>query len=385
MKLRKDLEQHIAVFGESGSGKTVLLSSFYGAAQEAEFKAQNSYEVISDDGLGGRLHQNYLGMKRSAILPDSTRFSATSYTFRVRPQGQTELPRNAPFDTLRLVWHDYPGEWFEGFVSGQEEEQRRIGAFKALLESDVALLLVDGQRLLDNKGQEERYLKSLFTTMRNELARTKDDLLADGKLTEFPRIWIIALSKADLLPDMDVYEFRDLIIEKAAVELESLSKELKSLLESSEALTVGEDYLLLSSAKFSPGSIQVNQRIGLDLLLPVAALFPMERLVAWHRNRLLPAQAFEKLLGDASALALPFLNRISSLKLIAKLPAPVQGILGSAAFAMAQKAATMSLDSLRRINAEAQARNDYLTAMVSGFGMTIEQGINDRILIKGRA
>ncbi len=30
------LEQHIAVFGESGSGKTVLVSSFYGAAQDLE-------------------------------------------------------------------------------------------------------------------------------------------------------------------------------------------------------------------------------------------------------------------------------------------------------------------------------------------------------------
>jgi ABC-type dipeptide/oligopeptide/nickel transport system ATPase component len=35
-KTRKK-EQHIAVFGESGSGKTVLVSSFYGAAREQQF------------------------------------------------------------------------------------------------------------------------------------------------------------------------------------------------------------------------------------------------------------------------------------------------------------------------------------------------------------
>jgi ABC-type lipoprotein export system ATPase subunit len=33
MQLKRALEQHIAVFGESGSGKTVMLSSFYGATQ----------------------------------------------------------------------------------------------------------------------------------------------------------------------------------------------------------------------------------------------------------------------------------------------------------------------------------------------------------------
>jgi hypothetical protein len=31
-----------------------------------------------------------------------------------------------------------------------------------LLRSDVAILLVDGQKLLDNAGEEERYLKSLL-------------------------------------------------------------------------------------------------------------------------------------------------------------------------------------------------------------------------------
>jgi len=30
------LEQHIAVFGERGSGKTVLLSSFYGLMREKQ-------------------------------------------------------------------------------------------------------------------------------------------------------------------------------------------------------------------------------------------------------------------------------------------------------------------------------------------------------------
>jgi hypothetical protein len=39
-------EQNLAVFGESGSGKTVLLSSFFGASQEPSFPAENLYKVL---------------------------------------------------------------------------------------------------------------------------------------------------------------------------------------------------------------------------------------------------------------------------------------------------------------------------------------------------
>jgi predicted ATPase len=56
-------EQNLAVFGESGSGKTVLLSSFYGASQEPSFRAESLYKVLADDtGQGTRLRQNYLRM-----------------------------------------------------------------------------------------------------------------------------------------------------------------------------------------------------------------------------------------------------------------------------------------------------------------------------------
>ncbi len=74
-------------------------------------------------------------------------------------------------------WHDYPGEWFEQDVSGPEEARRRVDAFEALLGSDVALLLVDGQRLVENSGREQGYLKSLLSNFRNGLLSLKGDLL----------------------------------------------------------------------------------------------------------------------------------------------------------------------------------------------------------------
>jgi hypothetical protein len=60
-------EQNLAVFGLGGSGKTVLLSSFYGASQEQSFLTKNLYQVLADDtGQHMRLLQNYLRMRNQA-------------------------------------------------------------------------------------------------------------------------------------------------------------------------------------------------------------------------------------------------------------------------------------------------------------------------------
>ena len=48
MKPSRVLEQNIAVFGASGSGKTVMLSSFYGATQEPQYRQNNLFHVVAD-------------------------------------------------------------------------------------------------------------------------------------------------------------------------------------------------------------------------------------------------------------------------------------------------------------------------------------------------
>jgi hypothetical protein len=382
MQLSRALVQQIAVFGESGSGKTVLLSSFYGATQEPQYRQKTLFDVVADDiGQGNRLHRNYLGMRDSARPPISTHFSATSYSFSIRlKEGSgTKAMTARPFDTLRLVWHDYPGEWFEQDVSGPEEAERRVDTFRSLLGSDVALLLVDGQRLLDNSGEEERYLKSLLNNFRNGLLTLKDDLLEDGKpLVEFPRIWIIALSKSDLLPNVNVFNFRDLLIGKACDEIEELRKVLARLVEASDALSVGEDFMLLSSAKFEPDKIEVTKRVGLDLILPLAAMLPFERLVRWEQVTQIPLKVLENLLGGAGDLVV-----VKWIGRKVRLPGTM-GRLLKVAVPIFLSVAKLAGEKLGEINSEALGKHDYLIATLTSFRMDLNKAEEEEILLRSR-
>ncbi len=384
MELSRTLEQQIAVFGESGSGKTVLISAFYGATQEPHFLKASQFDVTADNtGQGHQLHRNYLGMRDSGLRPGPTKFAATSYAFTIKlRQKATKAASSQPFDALRLIWHDYPGEWFEQDVSGVEESQRRLDTFKALLGSDVALLLVDGQRLLDNRGEEERYLKSLLGSLRTGLLRLKDDLLEDGKpLVRFPRIWVLALSKADLLPDLDVFGLRDLIVSKASDDLEELRRVLASLIDSGEALAVGEDFLLLSSARFEDGRIEVSERVGLDYLLPLSAMLPFERHVRWVEEKRAGAKVVEDLVVGLGPLAIALIGK-------AKIAGPVGkvlALLNKDGMNKAINAAAQLVGSrLVQMNADALAKHDHMAAVLSRFRLDLDDAEERNILLRSK-
>lgn len=376
MDVSRALEQHIAVFGESGSGKTVLVSSFYGATQEPHYLKNSLFNVVADDiGQGSRLHRNYLGMRDSALAPQPTRFNATSYSFSIKLKNDPKVVRSRPFDALRVVWHDYPGEWFEQAVSGSEA-QRRIDTFRALLGSDVALLLVDGQRLVDNSGEEERYLKSLLANFRNGLLSLRDQLLEEGKpLVEFPRIWVMALSKSDLLPDLDVYKFRDLLIAKAGEDIDELRYVLAGLVEASDALSVGEDFLLLSSAKFEAGKIEVTERVGVNMILPLAAMLPFERHARWAQRKQIPGKVAESLLRGVGPLA----DVLAGRKV--KLPGPLGQVLKIVGPGL-KVATEVAGDKLKEINAEALTKHDYLKATLTRFQMDLDKGEEEQVLLR---
>jgi hypothetical protein len=247
---------------------------------------------------------------------------------------------------------------------------------------------VDGQKLLAYKDEEERYLKSLLTNFSQGLLRLKEDLLAsEGRLVEFPRIWIIALSKADLFPDWDVHSFRDLVIWKAAEHIEHLRATLQEFVITPEALSVGDDFMLLSSAKFElssadaePVRIDVTKRVGIDLILPVASLLPLERLVQWQEKIMIPMPVLESLADNADSIAEVLIGAKTFHKLVAKIPRV--GPLARKAIPALAAAVKIVGPQLRQINERARERHDYLTATLTQFKLNLEQGEADRLLFK---
>lgn len=382
----KAKEQNIAVFGESGSGKTVLLSSFFGGTQEPSFVRDSPYKVIADDtGQGTRLRQNYLKMKNTAQAPRHTEFEAASYSFTVKPNDgeDTKASKAHPFSALRLVWHDYPGEWFTEDPTSELLAARRVETFVKLLKSDVALVLVDGQKLLDYAGEEEKYLKSMLWGLRGGLEKLKDDILSDGKpLTVFPRIWVIALSKADLHPGLDVHGFQDLVVEKAAGDVTALHETLKSFVQVPEAMSIGEDFLLLSSAKFEPSKIEVTQRVGLDLILPVASMLPLERVAQWANRLDIPLRVLAGLVDNADEVAAILTASAKFItKFLAKIP-KIGPVLSRIAVPALVAAVRLSKSKLEEIHAQALADKDYLTATLTQFRIDLERGVKDNLLVK---
>jgi hypothetical protein len=379
-------EQNIAVFGERGSGKTVLLSSFFGATQEPSWRDQNLYKVVADDtGQGTRLRQNYLKMKKAAQAPVPDRFAATRYSFTVKPNNSDDpkAAKSQPFTALRLVWHDYPGEWFEEDPSSDEETTRRIETFTKLLRSDVAVVLVDGQKLLDHAGEEDKYLKAMLWGLRDGLDKLKDDILPEGKpLVDFPRIWVLALSKADLHPGVDVHQFQDLVVEKAAGDIAALHETLKGFVQVPEALSFGEDFMLLSSAKFEPGKIEVAQRVGLDLVLPVASMLPLERMAQWADRFDIPLKVLGGLVDNAEELAgVLAVGTAVVAKFLAKVP-KVGPLLGKVAVPLLVAAVQLSTSKLEEIHTQALADRDYLTATLAQFRLDLDRGVKDNLLVK---
>ena len=257
-----------------------------------------------------------------------------------------------------------------------------MDTFRSLLSSDIAFFLVDAQLLIDNAGAEERYLKSVFSNFSTGLFTLKDEILSEGKkLEEFPRIWVIALSKADLLPEMDVSRFRDLVIEKAGSEVIQLRDTLSEFVEDSEALALGEDFMLLSGAKFEVDTIDVKENIGADLILPLAAILPLERHARWHQAGLLRLRAVERLLSIGTLGAGAVAAALLGIRLRFGRLALLQGLIATdMSPERIEEAANLAGEKLRARHAEALEQHNYLTATLTGFKIALEQAEDDRIL-----
>jgi GTPase SAR1 family protein len=347
---RSKFEQHVAVFGESGSGKTMLLSVFYGHQQATVFSKRTGYKLLAADTTQGqKLLQTYHRIE-DGMLPPQTRYRQTAFPFKIRINGLRK-------DAGRLVWHDYPGEWWSETREG-EEGQRKNEAFKALLCSDIALFLIDGQRLRDN---HEHYLTRLFKSFRDELSRQRGNLTEDEALIKtFPRVWIICLTKADLFPGKNVEWFRAEVLKKACGEVEALREEICSMVAKPEFVSLGNDYLLLSSAKFDPetgGVEDPKKTIGIELISPLVFITPLRYAAKWS--------GFEK---NSKRFVELFINALRGLTTAWLKWVPFVGRF----FQLLDELAKDGVSKLHQLHKQAVENDDAVDAVLTAFLIRLE-------------
>lgn len=296
---RSQAEQHIALFGESGSGKTTLLTVFYGYQQDINFQKESGYSLRADDSTQG---QTLLNSFWNLSSTPPTRLESRKYSFTIRLKTGSD---GVSKDAAHLVWHDYPGGWWTETRTGEEQKDKEQ-TFLSLMSSDVALFLVDGDKL---KESGDRYLKRLFCNFRDELGRLKEYPALKNRfpLTHFPRIWLICLSKADLLPEMTAESFKQRVLSVANDELQAVKREIQEIIEVPELFTLGDDYLLLSAAEYDENNDRITnleKREGVDLVVPIAFTVPIKRSLAWAKRK---GSAISK-----TATAIEFIRRLTS-------------------------------------------------------------------------
>ena len=184
--------------------------------------------------------------------------------------------------------------------------------------------------------------------------------------------------------------FRDLVILNAGEDLNRLRATIEDLIETPEALSIGEDFMLLSSAKFElrsdeqvPVEIDMTQRVGLDLVLPVASLLPMERRVQWSKRMDIPRKVLDSLADGAELLAVGLTG--GKYATVEKLLSTVSRT--HKASRVAYKALPVLADAvglagtkLKEMNEQARAQHDYLRATLTQFKWELEQGNDDKVI-----
>lgn len=286
----------LAFFGESGSGKTSLVSSYFGYQQRHAFEQQHGYRLSAvDTREGSLLLKNYYGMQDGAFpTPTVARSSTFHFDLKV-----SRLSRPA----LRLEWIDYPGGWWGHGPADEEERQRQRSCIKSLLTAQVGFLVVDGEQYQrDGIG----YLKRLLKGFAGEVERWQKVMSSEGAPHQTViDEWVIALAKADRFPaDYTAERFGMDVVRHAVEELNDLAAALYG-----QPRRFGTRYMLLSAAQAEPNNPlrvqRIDKTIGLELIAPAALLLPLNKLARQRKehNPRLDLPWWQRFLIAAAALA----------------------------------------------------------------------------------
>lgn len=135
-------------------------------------------------------------------------------------------------------------------------------------------------------------------------------------------------------------------------------------------MSIGEDFMLLSSANFEPNAILLEERIGVDLVLPTAAILPFERHVRWASNKTLPNEVASSILQGAAELASALVDNKRTW-----LPQGMNNILRVVVgTGILDEAVSLANDALANANTNARAQRDTLRATLTQFKMDLDEG-----------
>jgi hypothetical protein len=186
------------------------------------------------------------------------------------------------------------------------------------------------------------------------------------------------------------HTFRDLVILNAADDLDRLRATIAELIDTPEALSIGDDFLLLSSAKFElksdqmePVGIDLTKRVGLDLILPIASLLPLERRVLWEERMAIPRKVVDSLADGAEVIAAALTGaKYARVEKILKGFAKSDKRAEFVARALPALAAAIKVagPKLKEINQQARDQDNHLRAMLTQFKIDLEQGIADKVI-----
>jgi hypothetical protein len=118
------------------------------------------------------------------------------------------------------------------------------------------------------------YVRSLLDQFRAEIRRIVNELSALGKAPDFPEQWLIAFSKADLLPERTTaLTLAQELREGAADQLSGVQKAVGG------SSSFGQEFLLLSAVRGDGRRVlDAHQSLGLTTIAPLVLLGALSRV-----------------------------------------------------------------------------------------------------------
>ena len=123
----------------------------------------------------------------------------------------------------------------------------------------------------------------------------------------------------------------------------------------------------------------------LYLILPIAGMLPLERHIRWVEHLHMGTKMVEELVDGIADLAAVFVRSPKFAKLVKLLGSKGRAIalLGRGVSAISV-VAKLGADQLAEMNAEALAKKDYMTAVLTGFRMDLDAAEDRRVLLRSK-